>query len=366
MGSRVEEYLRRMRERGYQDSLMGMDDEDIEWELSKMEEADRRREAQQQQPLRTIYRPVDPGLKARILRMFGQPHDESAIPEGQKFYLNGWDNGDGEDYAAPAMKTAQNYFVPTSGQARQDDWRDGGNSASGGTAAGVTRNQDWGDGGNSAWRVNTPTGNQNASGYTNGAKQYVTADQLKAFGWQNVDDNMVKDLNDALEKYEITKPARIRHFLAQAAKESGKGQWTTELGDDNYLQYLEGREDLGNVNKGDGPKFKGAGYIQVTGRNNYTDFAKEVNDDDVINIGAEHVAKKYPWMASAYWWSKLNNMNDMVDEFNDLDSDADVERVTKRVNGTPNWSNAEKVKEWEKSLKERQEHYKKSKEIFGY
>jgi len=98
MGSRVEEYLRRMRERGYSDSLMGMDDEDIEWELSKMEEADRRREAvwQQPQPTRTVYRPVDPGLKARILRMFGQPYDESAIPKGQEFYLNGWDNGEEE------------------------------------------------------------------------------------------------------------------------------------------------------------------------------------------------------------------------------------------------------------------------------
>ncbi|MDT8900842.1 hypothetical protein [Anaeroselena agilis] len=61
-----------------------------------MEEAERRREAPSQ-PLRTVYRPVDPGLKARILRQFGQPYDESAIPKGQEFYLNGWDNGDEDD-----------------------------------------------------------------------------------------------------------------------------------------------------------------------------------------------------------------------------------------------------------------------------
>jgi hypothetical protein len=67
-----------------------MDDDDIEWELSKMDEAERRREAPL---LRTVYRPVDPGLKARILRMFGQPYDKSAIPRGQEFYLNGWTMG---------------------------------------------------------------------------------------------------------------------------------------------------------------------------------------------------------------------------------------------------------------------------------
>ena len=96
MASREEEYIRRMRARGYVPTLAGMDDDDIEYELSKMEEGERRREAPTQ-PLNPAYRPVDPGLKARILRMFGQPHDENAIPKGQKFYLNGWDNWDEND-----------------------------------------------------------------------------------------------------------------------------------------------------------------------------------------------------------------------------------------------------------------------------
>jgi len=48
--TREEEYLRRMKALGYEPSLAGMDDGDIEWELGKMEEADRRREAEWQQP----------------------------------------------------------------------------------------------------------------------------------------------------------------------------------------------------------------------------------------------------------------------------------------------------------------------------
>ena len=59
-------------------TLAGMDDEDIEWELAKMEESERRREASTQL-LNPTYRAVDPGLKARILRMFGQPYDPKAI-----------------------------------------------------------------------------------------------------------------------------------------------------------------------------------------------------------------------------------------------------------------------------------------------
>lgn len=57
--SREQEYLRRMKALGYEPSLA------------------------QPPPLRTVYRPVDRGLAARLLRMFGQPYDKSAIPKGQ-------------------------------------------------------------------------------------------------------------------------------------------------------------------------------------------------------------------------------------------------------------------------------------------
>jgi murein DD-endopeptidase MepM/ murein hydrolase activator NlpD len=117
MRTREEEYLRRMKALGYEPSLNGMDDEDIEWELSKMEGADRRREAEWRQP---VYRPVDPGLKARILRMFGQPHDESAIPKGQEFYLNGWDNGEDEE-EWPALRPEPRVPTPPSNRTMKPD-----------------------------------------------------------------------------------------------------------------------------------------------------------------------------------------------------------------------------------------------------
>ncbi len=384
MGSRVEEYLRRVRERGYSDSLMGMDDEDIEWELSKMEEADRRREAewqQAQQPTRTVYRPVDPGLKARILRMFGQPYDESAIPKGQEFYLNGWDNGEeempelnpGPYVPAPPGKREMKpdlhdtMYNPVTGKITKimdggfeikgwelpgqgPFWRNrvGGNSPSRGEAV---RPLSYTTGGNDGGQGTNTAANPYAGGYADGGaygdmlfgvtgvtpqqpKQYVGADQLKAFGWQNVDDNLVRDLNNVLGKYEITTPARIRHFLAQCAKETTRGKYYTEqdFGDKTYFDRMyEGRRGIGNIYPGDGKKFIGGGAIHITGRDEYQDFADYVGDQKVMEGGAEYVARKYPWVAAGRWWEK-NRMNALVDSLKGEDHDTDVDKVTDVVN----------------------------------
>lgn len=99
---------------------------------------------------------------------------------------------------------------------------------------------------------------------------------------------------------------------------------TLEYGDDAYWNR-----------NGYGRKYRGAGYIQMTWPDAYKEFAREVNDDDVMNNGAEYVAKKYPWQASGFWWSKLNKMNDLVDALDGTDSDVGVEKITRRVKGSP-------------------------------
>lgn len=96
----------------------------------------------------------------------------------------------------------------------------------------------------------------------------------------------------------------------------------------NGAEY-EGRADLGNIYPGDGVKYKGAGYIQLTGRGNFSALSKYVEDNNVINIGAPYVAKKYPWTSAGFWWNK-NNMNSLCD------SNPTVRQVTLRVNGGTN------------------------------
>lgn len=107
--------------------------------------------------------------------------------------------------------------------------------------------------------------------------------------------------------------------------ESGRGQWVKELGSgENY----EGRRDLGNIYKGDGPRYKGAGYFQLTGRANYQNFANFIGDQNVMQ-GVDYVASNYPWTSAGFWWHNAG-MSAMCD------NGATVEQVTRRINGGSN------------------------------
>jgi len=135
-------------------------------------------------------------------------------------------------------------------------------------------------------------------------------------------DGELIDLIRCLIQYKINTPARIRHFLSQTAHESGGLRWLEELGDGSDY---EGRTDLGNTQPGDGPKYKGAGVIQLTGRANYEAFCKAVKDPKVMD-GCDYVAQTYPFTSAGFWWTN-NDMNALCDR------GATVEEVTLRVNG---------------------------------
>ena len=169
----------------------------------------------------------------------------------------------------------------------------------------------------------------------------VTDEQMRKMGWTNYN---LPDLNRCLKKYGITTPARIRHFIAQCSHESGLGRYTEELGGPSHCSKYDGRRDLGNTQPGDGCRFKGGGYIQLTGRNNYQQFANSIGDSKVME-GVSYVAKKYPWSSAGFWW-KNNNMNSLCDK------GASVEVISKRVNGGYN------------GLAERKKYYSKACTIF--
>ena len=135
----------------------------------------------------------------------------------------------------------------------------------------------------------------------------------------------VDELNRCLERFQIDTPARLRHFMSQTAHESGGGRWKKELADG---WAYEGRSDLGNTAPGDGPKYKGAGYIQLTGRYNYQRLADFIPDQRVME-GIEYVADTYPFTSAGYWWID-NRMNELCDQ------GAGVLEVTRRVNGGTN------------------------------
>lgn len=117
-------------------------------------------------------------------------------------------------------------------------------------------------------------------------------------------------LTAAMDEFGIDTPARQAAFLAQLAHESGSLRYVCELADG---QAYEGRVDLGNTEPGDGPRFKGRGLIQITGRANYRDCSLVLFGDDRLVQTPALLEDVEPACRSAawFWWSR--NLNSLAD-----------------------------------------------------
>jgi putative chitinase len=127
-----------------------------------------------------------------------------------------------------------------------------------------------------------------------------------------------------MQANQIDTPLRMAHFLAQLAHESGEFRFTEELASG---KAYEGRADLGNTRPGDGPRFKGRGLIQITGRNNYTEYGTDRGKDFVTGDNPKLLATD-PLTAvdaSCWFWNK-KKINDLADK-------DDVLKVSIRING---------------------------------
>jgi putative chitinase len=127
-----------------------------------------------------------------------------------------------------------------------------------------------------------------------------------------------------LNGYHINTPLRLAHFLAQIDHESGGFKHLTELGNRAYFNKYEGRKDLGNTEVGDGFRFRGRGYIQVTGRYNYLQLSKDTGIDFVNN--PDLLATEVNAIVSACWFWSKRKLNALADK-------DDLLGITRRVNG---------------------------------
>jgi putative chitinase len=171
----------------------------------------------------------------------------------------------------------------------------------------------------------------------------------------HVPDSVIAQIPEVAAKFGITNNLRLAHFLAQCGHESGGFKAVQEnlnygakglrgiFGkyfptDAKALEYERKPEKIANLvygNRmgngaeatGEGYKFRGRGYIQLTGKANYSNFAKFIGEDTVAN--PDLVATKYP-LASAAFFFQSNGLWAICDKGAD---DATVTAVTKRVNG---------------------------------
>ena len=175
-------------------------------------------------------------------------------------------------------------------------------------------------------------------------------DKLKG----HIPDSVIAAIPDTAAKFNITNVLRLAHFLAQAGHESGQFKATSEnlnysskglLGifpryftpalAESYARQPQkianrvygGRMGNGVEATGDGFKFRGRGYIQLTGKDNYTQFDKTVPEDILAN--PDLVSGKYALMSAAWFFDK-NKLWAICDKGADQGT---VTAVTKRVNG---------------------------------
>ncbi len=78
----------------------------------------------------------------------------------------------------------------------------------------------------------------------------------------------------------VSSRPQLAYMLATANHESGSGLRMEEIASG---RAYEGRRGLGNTQRGDGMRFKGRGYVQITGRRNYTDWSRRLGVDLVNN-----------------------------------------------------------------------------------
>jgi putative chitinase len=171
----------------------------------------------------------------------------------------------------------------------------------------------------------------------------------------HVPDAVLAQLPDTIAKFELNTPLRLSHFLAQAGHESGGFKAVNEnlnygakglLGifkkyfptEQKALLYERKPEKIANLvyggrmgngpeTSGEGFKFRGRGYIQLTGKANYTEFDKVVPEN--LMEQPDLVATKYP-LLSAAWFFHKNGLHKIADQGA---TDTVVTSVTKRVNG---------------------------------
>lgn len=126
-----------------------------------------------------------------------------------------------------------------------------------------------------------------------------------------------------LTHYQMTSPLRMAHFLAQVGHESLSLTYTEELASG---EAYEGRTDLGNTQPGDGRRFKGRGFIQLTGRANYQAYSNDAGLN-LMQKGNESLVAKHPHVLEvSLWFWKRHNLNRLADA-------DDLRGITRRVNG---------------------------------
>ena len=137
--------------------------------------------------------------------------------------------------------------------------------------------------------------------------------QLTGYDHYLFDEIFISDLNELMHWTGFDQHlTAMQMLMANLMHESANFKFMTEI---DPGHYLEGRTDIGNKFKGDGPKFRGCGPLQVTGRAAFEAFedwlfkTKGIKDRSITDLGTEYVANKYPFLIAISWIERNDLLN---------------------------------------------------------
>lgn len=129
--------------------------------------------------------------------------------------------------------------------------------------------------------------------------------------------DLLPDVQRCFAASDINTVPRIAMWCAQIGTESGGLRWQEEIA--SGAEY-EGRIDLGNTQPGDGVRFKGRDFIQVTGRHNYTllsqwAFGKGLVPSPTFFVDSPQAlaTDEYAFLGAGWYWTTQRPMNDLID-----------------------------------------------------
>lgn len=160
-------------------------------------------------------------------------------------------------------------------------------------------------------------------------------------------------LASALDATGIDGKGEAIAFLAQLGTESGGFRWLEEIwGPSAAQQGYEGRAGLGNTQPGDGKRFKGRGYIQITGRANYKKASEDLDIDLIANPGKAAEPRNAAKIAAWYWRTRVapKAPNIAAKPLDDDGQRAAFTKITKLINGGTNGL-ADRERRFEAGLK---------------
>lgn len=180
-----------------------------------------------------------------------------------------------------------------------------------------------------------------------------------------------------MANWEINTPLRVSHFLSQIIHESGSFKFVEEnlnyssdalkktfniyknnpgLADQHHRKpelianhAYSNRMGNGGPESGDGWKFRGRGLIQLTGKNNYTDYNQHTDNNVISNPELVATDPLEACNVAGWYWDR-ENLNALTDEGSTID---EVIKITKRINGGTN------------GLEDRIKHFEIAKEVYN-